>query len=297
MFAFRSSVVSASIRAGLMAVPLILWCGAATRLLAQEAPPQTEEQRQAREILYKGVEDLKNGQYDAAISEFQRAKELNPQFLNARLYLATAYASQFTGAPSEENQELGRKAVEEFRGVLEIDPQNLSAIDGIGSILFHMAGMAGTPYNSEKLEESKSFHQKHIQIRPNEPEPYYWVGVIDWSLSFRANNELRVRYNEHAATRQQVRDQDPLPLDVRQEYIREYGSIIDEGIESLKHAIELRRDYADAMAYLNLLYRRKADAVYYQDERDALLKMADDLVDKVKEIKERRAESPRPHGN
>lgn len=253
-----------------------------------------EEQGQAREILNKGVEDFKNGQYDAAISEFQRAKELNPQFLNARLYLATAYATQFIpGAPSEENQELGRKAVEEFRGVLEIDPQNLSAIDGIGSILFQMAG---TPYNSEKFEESKSFFQKHIQIRPNDPEPYYWVGVIDWTVSFRANNELRARYNEQAATRQQVRDQDPLPLEVRQEYIREYGSIIDEGIGSMKHAIERRPDYDDAMAYLSLLYRRKADTVDYQDERDTLLNMADDLVDKVKEIKQRRAESPRPNG-
>ena len=294
MFTFKSSVVSASVRARLIAVPLVLWCGAAMRLLAQETPPQTEEQRQAREILNKGVEDFKNGQYDAAISEFQRAKELNPQFLNARLYLATAYAVQFIpGAPGEKNQELGRKAVEEFRGVLEIDPQNLSAIDGIGSILFQMAG---TPYNSEKFEESKSFHQKHIQIKSNDPEPYYWVGVIDWTLSFRANNELRARYNEQAATRQQVRDEDPLPLEVRQEYIREYGSIIDEGIGSLKHAIERRPDYDDAMAYLNLLYRRKADTVYYQDERDTLLKMADDLIDKVKEIKQRRAESPRPNG-
>lgn len=294
MFTFRRSVVSASIRARLIAVPLVLWCGAAMRLLAQEAPPQTEEQRQALEILNKGVEDFKNGQYDAAISEFQRAKELNPQFLNARLYLATAYAVQFIpGAPSEKNQELGRNAVEEFRGVLEIDPQNLSAIDGIGSILFQIAG---TPYNSEKFEESKSFFQKHIQIRPNDPEPYYWVGVIDWTLSFRGNNELRARYNEQAATRQQVRDEDPLPLEVRQDYIREYLSIIDEGIGSLKYAIERRSDYDDAMAYLSLLYRRKADTVYYQDERDTLLKMADDLVDKVKEIKQRRAESPRPNG-
>lgn len=95
MFAFRNSVVSATIRAGFITVPLVLACGTATRLQAQEAPPQTEEQRQAREILNKGVEDFKNGQYDAAISEFQRAKELNPQLLNARLYLATAYADQF----------------------------------------------------------------------------------------------------------------------------------------------------------------------------------------------------------
>ena len=177
--------------------------------------------------------------------------------------------------------------------MLAIDPQNLSAIDGIGSILFQTAG---TPYNSEKFEESKSFFQKHIQIRPDDPEPYYWVGVIDWTLSFRANNELRARYNEQAATRRQVRHEDPLPPEVRKEYIREYGSIIDEGIDSLKHAIEVRPDYDDAMAYLNLLYRRKADTVNHQDERDGLLKMADDLVDKVKDIKERRLESPRPPG-
>lgn len=290
MFRFKRNALPASIRVGLMTVPLVLQCGSAARLLAQDAPPPTEEQRQARDVLDKGVQDFKNGQYDAAISEFERAKELNPQFLNARLYLATAYAAQFfPGAPSEANRERGRKAVEEFRGVLEIDPENLSAIDGIGSILFQMAG---TPYDSEKFQESKSFFEKHIQIRPDDPEPYYWVGVIDWTLSFRANQELRARYNERAVSSQQVRDEDPLPAELRREYLREYGSIIDGGITSLEHAIELRPEYGNAMAYLNLLYRRKADTASYQDERDGLLKLADDLVDKVKEIKKKGAEQP-----
>ena len=150
--------------------------------------------------------------------------------------------------------------------------------------------MAGTPYDPDIFKESKSFHQKHIQIQPNDPEPYYWVGVIDWTLSFRANNELRRWYNQGA--KGQVQDMDPLPDAVRQEYVREYGSIIEEGIESLKHAIELRPNYDDAMAYLNLMYRRKADTVESQDERDELLKMADDLIDRVKEIKEKRTEAP-----
>jgi len=44
------------------------------------------------------------------------------------------------------------------------------------------------------------------------------------------------------------------------------------------------------MAYLNLAYRRKADIVASESERDELIKMAEDLVDKVKEIKEKRAE-------
>jgi tetratricopeptide (TPR) repeat protein len=117
----------------------------------QEAPPETQEQKQAREMLNEGVQDFKNGQYDEAIGSFQRAKLLDPRLMNARLYLATAYASQYIpGAPSESNQELGRKAVEEFRGVLEIDAQNLSAIDGIGSILFQTAG---TPYDPAKFED------------------------------------------------------------------------------------------------------------------------------------------------
>jgi len=252
----------------------------------QEAPSQTEEQRQARQALNEGVQNFKNGQYDEAIVAFQRAKLLDPRMMNARLYLATAYAAQYIpGAPSEKNQELGRKAVEEFRGVLDIDPQNLSAIDGVGSILYQTAGQ---PYDPSKFEESKSYHQKHCQIRPNDPEPYYWVGVIDWTLSFRANNALRARYNQvHVA--HQIQDTEPLPAAVREEYVREYGSIIDEGIEALKHAMTLRPNYDNAMAYLNLLYRRKADAVASPSERDDLLLMADYLVDMVRDMKMKRA--------
>ena len=48
------------------------------------------------------------------------------------------------------------------------------------------------------------------------------------------------------------------------------------------------------MAYLNLLYRRKADMVESADERAALQKQADELIDKVKEIKQKRAEQPAP---
>jgi hypothetical protein len=68
--------------------------------------------------------------------------------------------------------------------------------------------------------------------------------------------------------------------------------MVDEGIAALQKAIELRADYDDAMAYLNLLYRRKADMVESADERDNLLRQADALVDKVKEIKQKRAEQP-----
>jgi tetratricopeptide (TPR) repeat protein len=247
----------------------------------------------ARDLLNKGVNAFKNGQSDAAIEDFKQAKELDPELLNARLYLATAYASLYIpGAPSKENQERGEQAVKEFKEVLDKDTKNdasrISAIDGIGSILYNMAN---PPFNPQKYEESKSYHQQHIQLKPEDPEPYYWIGVIDWVLANRESQELRLEYNKNNI-RKQIKDTDPMPNAVRTQYVDKEGQTIDEGIQALQKAISLRPDYDDALAYLNLLYRRKADVVATVDERNQLLKQADDLVDQVKQIKQKRAEQP-----
>ena len=261
----------------------------ASRCLAQDKSPRTEEERQARQDLNQGVQAFKNGQYQEAERYFAHAKQLYPKLLNARLYLATTHASQYIpGAPSEENISMGHAATEEFRGVLSLDPQNISAIDGLGSLLFQMAG---SPFDPDLFQESKSYHQKHIYLRPDDPEPYYWIGVIDWTLAFRANGLLRAKFNLSVKGRQ-LSDDAPLPPDLRDEYVHEYGATIDEGINSLNHAISIKLDYDDAMAYLNLLYRRKADTVASESEREQLIKMADDLIDKVKGIKQKRAELP-----
>jgi tetratricopeptide (TPR) repeat protein len=243
----------------------------------------------ARDLLNKGVANFKNGQYDAAVEDFKEAKDLDPSLLNARLYLATAYASQYIpGAPSDENVKRGTAAIDEFKGVLDKDPNNLSAVDGIGSILFQMSGQ---PFNPEKFQESKTFHQKHIDLKPTDPEPYYWIGVIDWTLAFRGNAEMRTDYNKDHINKQ-VKESDPLPAAVRTQFVQKYGQLVDEGIASLQKAIQLRPDYDDAMAYLNLLFRRKADMVDSAEERASYQKQADDLVEKVKEIKQKRAEQP-----
>jgi tetratricopeptide (TPR) repeat protein len=245
----------------------------------------------ARDLLNKGVANFKNGQYDKAVEDFKEAKDLDPSLMNARLYLATAYASQYIpGAPSDENVARGNAAIAEFKGVLDKDANNLSAIDGIGSILFQMSGQ---PFNPAKFQESKTYHQKHIELKPTDPEPYYWIGVIDWTLAFRANAELRTAYNKDHINKQ-IKEGDALPASVRADYVSKDGPLVDEGITYLQKAIQLRPDYDDAMAYLNLLYRRKADMVESADERASYLKQADELVDKVKEIKQKRAENPPP---
>jgi tetratricopeptide (TPR) repeat protein len=241
----------------------------------------------ARDKLNKGVTAYKNAQFDVAIEDFKTARELDPTLTNAQLYLATAYASQYIpGAPSPDNIRNGEQAVAEFKKILDQDPNNLSAIDGIGSILYNMGG---TPYDEKKLSESKSYHEKHIELSPNDPEPYYWVGVIDWAVAYRANRDAREEYNKTAKAKKQIKENDPMPPAVAAKFAEQYGSLVDEGISKIQKAIELRPDYDDAMAYLNLLYRQKADMEASAAAREADLQKADELVDKVKAIKQKKA--------
>jgi tetratricopeptide (TPR) repeat protein len=245
----------------------------------------------ARDKLNKGVHAFTAGQYDAAIEDFKEAKQYDPNLLNARLYLATAYANQYIpGAPSDENVRNGQQAIQEFQDVLSQDPKSLPAIDGIGSILYNMAG--GPPFDPKKMEESKTYHQKHIEVKPEDPESYYWIGVIDWSLAYRGNKDMRSEYNNNS--KKPVKDTDPMPPALSKQFADKYGSIIDEGMADLKKGIELRPDYDDAMAYLNLLYRQKADTEATAEARDADDKAADDLVEKVKAIKQKKMENPQP---
>ena len=85
-----------------------------------------------------------------------------------------------------------------------------------------------------------------------------------------------------------------MPPALATQFQQKFGALIEEGVKNLQKAMELRTDYDDAMAYLNLLYRQKADTEATPAARDADTKLADDLVDKVKAIKQKKMENPSP---
>jgi len=101
---------------------------------------------------------------------------------------------------------------------------------------------------------------------------------------------MRELYNRTA--KKPIKETDPMPPALATQFQEKYGSIIDEGIKNLQMAMDRRPDYDDAMAYLNLLYRQKADTEATAEARDTDLKLADDLVDKVKAIKQRKMNAP-----
>ena len=61
----------------------------------------------ARDHLNKGVQAYKNSKFEQAIDHFQQAVALDPTLINARLYLATAFAQQYIpGADTPDNNRM-----------------------------------------------------------------------------------------------------------------------------------------------------------------------------------------------
>lgn len=232
----------------------------------------------ARDQLNKGVQAYKNSRYEEAIGHFKQAVDYDPSLINARLYLATAYAQQYIpGAETEENKRNALSAIDEFKKVLEKNPPReaqVASLKGIASLYFNM----------KEMQQAKDYHKKVIELDPNDPEAYYSIAVIDWTLAYQPRQEERAKLG--------MKPLDPLSDKKVCAMIKEKNSAnVEEGIQMLQKALELRPDYDDAMAYLNLLYRERADYLCEDPTaRAADLKTADEWVDKTMATKKAKAE-------
>jgi len=228
----------------------------------------------ARDQLNKGVQAYKNAKYEDAIEKFKNAVALDPSLNVAQLYLATAYANQYIpGAETPDNQRVGDQAIQAFKDVLQKDPTNLTSAKGIASLYFQM----------KKFEEAKDFNRKALQIDPKDPESYYSIGVIDWTETYTPRMEARNKLG--------LKPDEPLKdKKVCEEIKAKNAPLIDEGMQALDKALEIRQDYDDAMAYYNLLWREKADIECGDPAaREADLKKADEWVDKTLAVKKEKA--------
>ncbi|MFQ5694640.1 MAG: tetratricopeptide repeat protein [Terriglobia bacterium] len=239
----------------------------------------------ARDELNRGVRAYKGGQYGNAIEHFQRAIELDPELLNARVYLATAYATQFVpGSPAEENQKLGEAAIREFEKVLEEDPGNVTALGYIASIYFGLAKPHQVTEAMPFLDKAKEFRQRLIEVEPQNPEHYYSIGVIDWNITYQRNQQLRT---DLGRLQPDVR----LPTRPRRSLAELNGELVEEGITMLERALEVDPGYLDAMSYLNLMYRQKADIVESIQEREDYIDRADELVERYLRLRKQHQKS------
>jgi tetratricopeptide (TPR) repeat protein len=237
----------------------------------------------ARDQLNKGVKSYKDNHYEEAIGHFQEAVRLDPSLINARMYLATAFVSQYIpGVDSPDNLRTAQQAIDEYTRVIDANPSRDQKVNSA-------KGIAYLYLNEKRWDDAKKYYRMASDLDPNDPEPYYSVGVIDWTACYQPRMEKRaalgMKPEEH------LNPKDKEQKKACDELKTKNTPAIQEGIDSLNKAIQLRPDYDDAMAYMNLMYRERAD-VECEDQaaRTEDLKTADHWVDETLRVKKAKAE-------
>ena len=268
-------------------------------VLALACFAQVPPAQQAREELNLGVRAYKNAEYDDAIQHFQRSELLDSGLCNAKLYLATAYAQMYVpGVNSEDNLSNAKKAIDHYQGTLQCEPHSITSLKGIAYLNMQL----------KKFEEAKQKYREALKLDDADPELYYSTGLIDWTEAY--SNSVKAKTDMDARTaktrkkmndddeegeddqpaREETLSRDPGCLDLRRQNI----AVVEDGIQMLTRAIDLRKDYDDAMAYLNLLYHERAK-IECGDQAAAAtdLKKADEWVDLAMQARKHKAESSR----
>ena len=234
----------------------------------------------ARDQLNKGVLSFKGGLYPVAVEQFKTAVALDPTYSVAREYLAMAYYMQYVpGAESEENRRMAQMAEEGFMTVLKENPNNAVTMAYLAQLKFHQ----------KKLDEAESWYRKLVSIDAKNKSAYYTLGVIAWTRTFQPRMEKRAELG--------MRPDDPGPIKdkkAREDLRASNLPIVGAGLEDLQKALALDPEYDDAMAYMNLLYRERADlaedAASYKSDTET----ADSWVDKTMQTKKAKAAREAP---
>jgi tetratricopeptide (TPR) repeat protein len=235
----------------------------------------------ARDHLNQGIAAYKNAKYSDAVEHFKQAIQLDPDYPNPRLYLATSYMVQWIpGAESPDNLAFAAKAKEEFLKVLERDPGERTALASLASLAYNSALSLPQDQKLAKFDEAAEWNKKLIAVDPQNKEAYYSLGVIAYYRWHPALMLARVNLN--------MKPEDPGPLKdkkVREELKTQYAGVVDEGLQNLQKAIEIDKEYDDAMAYTNLLVRERADLLEAKDEYTAQIQVADNWLQKALDTK------------
>ncbi len=259
-----------------------LWTGLLL-FIAFSAYSSTAQLATYRTELDMGVKAYRAARYEDAITHFKQAVSAAPDQFVAHLYLATAYAQQYIpGVDVPDNTANGESAIAEFERALTLNPPRESQIAA-------MKGIASLYFNMKKFDLARQAHLKVTEVDPQDPEAYYAIGIIDWTESYTIRMEQRAKLN--------LKPEVPLiDKEVCWKVRTANQDRVKDGIEMLSNALSRRKDYDDAMAYMNLMYRERAD-IQCGDQQayNADTRTADQWVDLTLATKNHKVEGAHPH--
>jgi len=117
-------------------------------------------------------------------------------------------------------------------------------------------------------EKAKEWYRKLMEISEEKAQALYGIASIDYNLA----NDKTGSDGENVEN-------------LTEEELAEVNRVVEEGMDALRQALEIRPDYTDAMEYLNLLYREKGELATDDEERRRWQNEADRLALDALEMK------------
>ena len=236
----------------------------------------------SKQEIKKGNEFFRAEQYQTALASYQEALRLDPKESKLHKSIGLAYMGMYQpGSKHAKDLEYAQKAIEHLKIYTEAFPEDRKAREFLVSmylaieryddaIAFYqelvkenpkdvkaMQSLAQMYFKKGEVDNALVWLHKRLDAETSpeaKAEVYYFIGVQAWDRSYNFPNI------------------DPV----------ERGRIVDEGIDALNKALQIKPDYFEALSYLNLLYREKAKvdptrAQEYTDTANRYLQQALEL--------------------
>lgn len=246
---------------------------AACAVLASTLALTARAQGGARAAMKQAEAAYNRGDFQTAVEQFENAVRLDPADLNAKLFLANALLRSGNGVS------LTTAARQQYLDVLAREPKNSRALDGLMTIAV----------NTKQFGEARDWAIKAIQADPKDKGAYYTAAFIDWAEVYPDYARAR----EAAGMKPQ--DAGIIPdAAARKSFRGQNQPRIDDGFRMLQVALQIDPNYADAMAYMNLLYRIESGIVDSAAESTQMVAKADEWVTKAIAAKRQQAGSQQP---
>jgi tetratricopeptide (TPR) repeat protein len=229
--------------------------------LPQTIPTNIRDNASGNVELEKGRAAFSSGKLDEAIHHFKDAISLNPKDPVAKLWLGEALTRKVTpGVETPENLKTAQQAIDLYQEVIS-EPLHPSTEpmpwnEGEQTVKAEvMKRIALINFNIDRLDESKAWQKRVLAEEPKNAEASFAVAVIDW---------MQAHQNALAALKAAGLTDDgqgnaKAPAAVMAAIKTQNRALIGEALVYLNRVIENRPDYGDAMAYLALIYKQKAD--------------------------------------
>jgi tetratricopeptide (TPR) repeat protein len=248
----------------------------------------------SKQEIKKGNEFLKASQYQSALAAYEEAMRLDPGEKRLNKHIGLAYMGLYQpGSKHPKDVEYAQKAIDHLKTYVDAYPDDRKAREYLVSMymnaqryddaiaFFQNDVLKRDPKDAKAMQTISSLYfqkgdfdngvlwlKKRLEVEGNNPEVYYLIGVQAWDRSYH------------------FPDLDPA---VR-------GKIVDEGLEALNKAVQMKPDYFEAISYINLLYREKAKMETDPAKKQEYTATADKYLQQALEMRRQAQEKAKAAG-